>query len=229
MENASKALLMAAGVLIAVMLLSLIVYMSTSMTRIAGAQDQRTEAEQLAAFNKEYEAYNKQKMYGTDIITVVNKAINHNYNMQTSNVDDPYYINISITPTQTFETIYEKIDTTEVYPVAEITEYSGLSPEARSEFGAVNTNTCFEAGVTETLGKWQQNSEEFVMDNYNFIKFFSANKEDNEISPPESGDEYRYIMYSALTNFKRAIFKCYQVDYNDITGRIEAMHFEQTR
>ena len=228
MENASKALLMAAGVLIAVMLLSIIVYMSTSMTRIADAQDQRTEAEQLAAFNKEYEVYNRKKLYGTDIITVVNKAINHNYNMQTANVDDHYYINISITPIQKFETIYERIDTKEVYPVAETIGYSGLSPAARSEFGATNTNTCFEDGVTETLGNWQQNSEGFVMD-YDFIKFFSANKEDGEISPPESGDEYRYVMYSALTNFKRAIFKCYQVDYNEFTGRIEAMHFEQTR
>lgn len=78
MENAAKALLIAGGILLALMTLSLIVYMSTATTRMAEAQDEKKAAEELTAFNMEYEAYNKSVMYGTDIITVVNKAINYN-------------------------------------------------------------------------------------------------------------------------------------------------------
>lgn len=78
MENASKALLIAGGILLALMTLSLIVYVSTSTTRMAEAQDAKKASEELAAFNASYEAYNKRLMYGTDVISVWNKANNYN-------------------------------------------------------------------------------------------------------------------------------------------------------
>lgn len=74
MENASKALLIAGGVILAIMILSTMVYMSGRITEFGEAQNNKKAAEQLAAFNAEYEAYNKQLMYGTDIVTVINKA-----------------------------------------------------------------------------------------------------------------------------------------------------------
>lgn len=74
MENASKALLMAGGLFLALLILSTMMYMSSSISGIAKAQDDKKAAEQLAAFNAQYEAYNKKLMYGTDIVTVVNKA-----------------------------------------------------------------------------------------------------------------------------------------------------------
>jgi len=74
MENAAKALLIAAGIMFAMMIISLIAYMSSSITEMGEAQESKRAAEQLAAFNAEYEAYNKQLMYGTDIVTVINKA-----------------------------------------------------------------------------------------------------------------------------------------------------------
>ena len=51
MENAAKALLIAGGILLALMTLSLVVYMSTATTRMAEAQDEKKAAEELAAFN----------------------------------------------------------------------------------------------------------------------------------------------------------------------------------
>lgn len=78
MENASKALLIAGSILIALMILSLIIYVFTSTSRMAQAQEGKKETEEIVAFNQTYEAYNKKRMYGTDIITVVNKAIEYN-------------------------------------------------------------------------------------------------------------------------------------------------------
>lgn len=109
MENAAKALVIAGGVLLAIITVSLFVYMTTATSRMAQAQDEKTALEQLVAFNSEYEAYNKRVMYGTDIITVVNKAIVHNEKMLASKKEDPYYINITITVNKKFETTYEKI------------------------------------------------------------------------------------------------------------------------
>lgn len=78
MENASKALLIAGGILLALMTLSLVIYMSTSTTRIVQAQNEKKVAEELQSFNESYEAYNKRLMYGTDVITVYNKAADYN-------------------------------------------------------------------------------------------------------------------------------------------------------
>lgn len=93
MENASKALLMAGGILLAMMILALLVYVATSMSSMAGSQDRRIEAKQLEDFNKTYEAYNKTRMYGTDIITVVNKAEDYNTKNDT---EEQYKINITV-------------------------------------------------------------------------------------------------------------------------------------
>jgi len=74
MENASKALLIAGGIFLAILILSAMMYMASSITSIGEAQENKKAAEQLAAFNAQYEAYDKQLMYGTDIVTVINKA-----------------------------------------------------------------------------------------------------------------------------------------------------------
>ncbi len=78
MENASKALVIAGGILIALMILSILVYVFISISDFEGAQDRNTLTKQLDEFNKSYEAYNKSRMYGVDVISVVNKATENN-------------------------------------------------------------------------------------------------------------------------------------------------------
>jgi len=74
MENASKALLIAAGMFLALLILSMLIYMSNSINGIAKTQNEKKAAEQLTEFNAKYEAYNKMLMYGTDVVTIINKA-----------------------------------------------------------------------------------------------------------------------------------------------------------
>jgi len=76
MENASKALLIAGGILLAMMILVLLVYVATYMGDMAKSQDERLAIQQLEEFNASYLAYNKSRMYGTDVLTVFNKANN---------------------------------------------------------------------------------------------------------------------------------------------------------
>ncbi len=74
MENASKALIMAGGIFLAIIILTLGVYVYTSIHGIANSQDSKKLQEQLVAFNKKYESYNKSIMYGADVITVINMS-----------------------------------------------------------------------------------------------------------------------------------------------------------
>lgn len=80
MENAAKALLIAGGILIAIIILSMFVMMYNKMINIQNAQEEKTQLEQIAAFNAEYEAYNKKMMYGADVLTLKNKVEEHNRN-----------------------------------------------------------------------------------------------------------------------------------------------------
>lgn len=78
MENAAKALGIAAGVLLAVILMSLIAYFFSNISEWPQQQDDMESAEQLAKFNKEYEVYEKSQMYGVDVISCLNKAKSNN-------------------------------------------------------------------------------------------------------------------------------------------------------
>lgn len=78
MENASKALEMAAGVLLGVLLLSLVAYFFTSISSWPEQEDDIKKAQQTTQFNLEFEVYDKKGMYGTDVISCLTKAENNN-------------------------------------------------------------------------------------------------------------------------------------------------------
>ncbi len=78
MENASKALEIAAGVLLGVLIMSLIAYFFTNISSWPEQQDNEKELEQTAQFNLEFEVYDKKGMYGADVISCLGKAVNNN-------------------------------------------------------------------------------------------------------------------------------------------------------
>ena len=99
MENAAKALLIAGGIFFVIMIMTFGVYTYVKLHNIAKAQDELTEKEQLVAFNKKYESYNKTIMYGTDLITLMN---------MTKEDNEKYDIDISITFTIVEPIVYTK-------------------------------------------------------------------------------------------------------------------------
>lgn len=78
MENAAKALEIAAGVLLAVLIISFIVYFFSTISEWPQQEDAMQTSEQLAQFNLEYEVYEKNAMYGVDVISCLNKAQSNN-------------------------------------------------------------------------------------------------------------------------------------------------------
>ena len=80
MENATKALLIAAGVLIAIIIITMLVMMFKNIAGIRNAEAEKLETEQIAKFNAGYEAYYKSIMYGVDVITLANKVAENNIN-----------------------------------------------------------------------------------------------------------------------------------------------------
>lgn len=73
MENASKALLMAGSVLIAIIIIALLVRIFTNISSFQKTQLSEQEQEQLVAFNEQYTKYLGKYVYGTEVRTLKNK------------------------------------------------------------------------------------------------------------------------------------------------------------
>ena len=78
MENASKALLMAAGVLIAILVVALVVYAFNNMSNTMQNDLTAQQEKQLAEFNTEFASYDRDGLTGFDMISLVNKVIDYN-------------------------------------------------------------------------------------------------------------------------------------------------------
>lgn len=104
MENMSKALLMAAGVLIGVMTLAIIVMLFNQGGEFSSSYDRKLSLEAIQNYNQPFTRLltinttsEEQEIDIYDIISVVNYAKNINYNLGYPNPNDNYnYITINI-------------------------------------------------------------------------------------------------------------------------------------
>ena len=78
MENASKALLIAGGVLLAILIISLLILTVNKISSFNTTREETVRTEQILKFNEQYEAFNKYNLLGTEIITAFNKVIDNN-------------------------------------------------------------------------------------------------------------------------------------------------------
>lgn len=85
MENASKALLIAGGVLIALIIMSLLVVTFTKIGDYQKAQSEGSRDSQLAEFNRDFERYTEDDIRGVDIVSLINKI--HDYNTKQNRIE----------------------------------------------------------------------------------------------------------------------------------------------
>ena len=96
MENATKALIIAAEVLIGVMILSLAVYLFVTFGQTAKEVDERNAETQLLQFNEQYATYlGRKDLTIYDVISITNKAKENNQ-VYENNENDENYIVVNI-------------------------------------------------------------------------------------------------------------------------------------
>lgn len=99
MENAVKALLMAAGVLIGVLILSMAVALYSSLSNYAEEIKANIEQNELNKFNAQFTGYIRENLTIQDIVTVANIAYENNliYDLeQDSAGENSYYVQVWI-------------------------------------------------------------------------------------------------------------------------------------
>lgn len=108
MENASKALLMAAGVLLVMLIIALIMFGMRTVSNYYKAQDEIAFNENVAKFNAQFEVYNRDNVSGYELVSLANNVAD--YNTRYSNAEgarnDEGYKPIDITIT--FKNDYDR-------------------------------------------------------------------------------------------------------------------------
>ena len=84
MENASRALIMAAGVFLAMLVLALLMFSMNKISEYKNKGDELQEIENLSKFNLQFTNYENRDVYGYELISLANKVAN--YNMKYSNL-----------------------------------------------------------------------------------------------------------------------------------------------
>lgn len=97
MENASKALVMAGGILIALLIIGALMLMINQVSDYQRTETDSEKTQQLADFNKEYVQFTYDDIKGYELISLVNKVIDYNIKETVGNsVDYNKKITVSI-------------------------------------------------------------------------------------------------------------------------------------
>lgn len=203
MENASKALLMAGGMLLAILLISVGVLGYTRIKSLKTTEAETVKQKQIQAFNAEYESYNRQRLRGIDVISVVNKAISNN------EMQDPCYVNIKIIKTSDFKHTGYKVDIGENKEFCTTDELIGI-------IGNELPNISSLVEYDETTKQWKPNT--------GIVNYFKQGVK----TITYKKDGYTYYITPSLVEFKSAVFECKEVKYND-EGRVYQMTFEEKK
>lgn len=108
MENASKALLIAGGMLIALLVIGALLLMFNQIGDYEKAQTTSDKVSQVADFNKEFEKYTyDNNIKGYDLISLINKAVDYNKKDAVDNsIDYNKKITVTISNIKAFKNKY---------------------------------------------------------------------------------------------------------------------------
>ena len=93
----SKALIMVAGILLAMIIIGFATYTFQHLSTWSNTQEDEYETQEAQKFNKEYEAYQKDLMYGVDVISCLNKAKSNNLKVDSGMYDPEYVVTVHVT------------------------------------------------------------------------------------------------------------------------------------
>lgn len=245
MENASKALIMAGGVLIALMIIGALVLMFSNLSTYQETNIESNRDSQIVEFNNKYETYNKQNLRGSELYSLLNKVIDYNRRQSTEGTG---------WSDQGQSLAYEPMTITFTIDVSKLTAETGtikLFTKNNNSYTINNSSNVFENDIKKEVDRLEKKYGQDSLTNLTtgltriFIdsnneteqveavkRFNSASKKvrisifnDIDKNSTIRDEVYEYYEY---VQFKRAIFKCTGTTYNKKTGRITGMNFEFT-
>lgn len=210
MENASKALIIAGSVLIAIVVISVLVMFYGNIKDLMNVEHKVDVSEQIAEFNKQYDVYYRDNLYGSDILSLANKV--YDYNKRQSEEQGYTKLDIQVTFKSKViaygaETI---IDTKQVYNSDDLKQ--------KAEYIETNTQNYGKQRVSgktiEALSGLRTNELKDLLKTEN-------------ISEVQTKINYYLGYKSALSTLKSKTFKADKFEYDNTNGRVTKMIFKE--
>ena len=255
MENASKALIMAGGMLLAILIVTLLIYAWSLFSKYQSSKDDLADIEDTAKFNEQFANYDRENVQGYELLSLVNKVIDYNYrksndaNAKNDEKYKPITIKINL-GNDNYRKKLTKDDTIRLFTNATyiqsntvntfgniLTGANGMQ-QIESDYGGADCATKIAKSIdsiflsdaqierNKTKGKTEEESWNDA------IKVFNSYSLKTKVNTKadllgQKNKAYRYYEY---VQFKRAKFDSVaeSVKYDTITGRIYQMEFTFT-
>lgn len=223
MENAAEALKIAGELLIGLLLISLFIFVFNRISSIEDSKSQQEAIQQTTDFNKKFNAFEKSSMYGTDLISVLglayanNKTANLEKRMFRKGEIDGYYdpdIGSSINIKFKLKEDIRETEITDVYKVENGVSVQEHHFESKDKI-IFKANTWYSLSA-DNMDAVKSIKEIVIDGNTTQVETKKLSNIRTQIKTTDS---------KGFGEFKKNIFKCTSVDYNDV-GRIYCMTFE---
>lgn len=249
MENVTKALLIAAGILFAVLILSLLAMFGGQLSGYYAEQHNSKIIEQDAKFNAQFENYNGQTIRGNEIISIMNKVVNYNTSIADMEKYDKVILSIDLkgyqnrandnfkysdSDTSIFQgkmsaNILKNTATSDV----NIRDVANISADLINELASAGISNISDAQLQALSADIQNiaidsNAAQSlqITRNQKLQNILGKNKA-NSLNVSQMNTLVNVTKkYYQYTQFKRAMFKCTDVKYNQQNGRVNEMDFE---
>lgn len=248
-SSISRALIMVAGVLLAMLVIAFITLSFRRMGTWVEEADQEVLIEQVQKFNKEYEVYDKDLMYGVDVISCLNKAKSNNDKIDgkyAEQIDSSYEIKVKV---KLKKTLNESIRVYHMNNSGKQEEYVGTQgPNENKKLNEIfNVSTKYSsAGISNiNFGSKLKNISELTkVVNGDYI--LAHNNSSTEIlALLECSDEVKQTVKNTSSNssnpnswtiaewetplfdLKTRKFTCTNIGYDAKTGRVNQIDFEE--
>ena len=285
MDNASKALLMAGGMLLAILILTLLIYAWSLFSEYQNSKNDLADIENTAKFNQQFTNYDRDDVEGYELITLVNQIIDYNERKtsDTQNNNSVKYNPIKITIDMVNPTLRKKLaysnESNELilldkYEDGDDSSYFTATARSNAKSSFENNilnkltsaltlpdgTTLIEAEankVAKNIGSiflttdditaraqnrsyYNRNPENVYLDMANtYIASTGIVIENNpqtrinfaksNLVIGKGNNYYKYAcIYYEYMQFKRGVFKCTNLAYDDNTGRVSKIDFEFT-
>lgn len=215
MENASKALIMAGAVLIALMVIALLVFFFNNIRDLQKTNLTSEEVEQATEFNKQYDVYARD-VYGSELLSLANKVVDYN----------------------------ERESDNKGYTKIELEVYFEKSLDINNKYFKTNEVYTAERLYKETADKSNKDSLEKYVEELGNEKIYSTtntniSRKISKLATMRTNDiealgitnysqklqEYNNYK-NLLSQMKQTVFKYINFDYDKNTGRIIKMSYK---
>lgn len=214
MENASKALIIAGSVLLAVLIMTALIYTFSQISSLKQVEASSEEEKILAQYNKEIENFNRAGLYGSEILSLANLIEDYNERQSELKGYGPITLKVSIKPITGAEYLKEN----------EYSNYIDLTKDFKNvENKTKELKQTIICGQTlDKLAGMRTDTLKDLISRYN-----TANGKNHNLTDIENEIVKYQNVNSEMQTFKNKRFNTPEVKYDNGTGRVKSMTYKE--